>query len=230
MQTHIENTDQLFANQIDGFTNKIDTYAITLSLDPKKIATLKQARDFYLFVSAENEKAHQYALGYTAYKNHARRGLEGIAIGPVPTPPVYATPPPPVVNGSVQAIFADMIQDCVRSKAFTPAMAQDLGILKPPTSFDPQAGTPELFVTLAQGGHPLLHTRIGKYESYDVYKDSGAGYIFTGNSQHPDFLDLTALPAQGVSAIWKYKVIYKYAGVQAGNWSNEVIVSVYGSI
>jgi len=232
MATFIEAADLPFANQMNNFCGKVNNYATLLGLDTAKITALQKSNTLVQLVMVQQEVAQQYGVTFTAYKDLLRYGNGTQILGNLPAPPVYPTPTPAITNANVQADFAELIQDCVKSKNFTTDIGNDLGILKPVTPFDPQAGQPKLTVKTAQGGHPLLHSKIGEYEAFQIWKDSGdgKGFVLLGTSQHPDYLDLTALPAIGITATWKYKAIYLYDNQQAGNWSTVVIVTVVGNV
>jgi hypothetical protein len=231
MSTIIEKGNGPFKDQLDFFCKNAPNYQKELGLDATKLANLQASDLFVDFVWQQTDDAEKYFHACVAYKNQVRYGSGDQVLGAVPTPPVYATMPA-VVNDNVQGQFADMIQDCAGSASYSTTIGISLGIAKADTVFDPQAGAPVLKVTLAQGGHPLLHTKLGSYEAFQVWRDSndGNGYQLAGVSLHPDFLDLTVLPAAGTAVSWKYKVIYVYKNQQAGAWSNEVIISVYGNV
>ena len=79
-------------------------------------------------------------------------------------------------------------------------------------------------------GHPTLHTAIGGYDGFEIWKDAGTGFVFLNVSNGPNYIDNSALPASGVEVIWRYKIIYRYKNVQIGNWSNTISVAVKGSV
>ncbi len=232
MKTYIEVSDIAFNKQLDFFCGKVGSFAVQFGLDPDKITKLQATNELVKFVADAHKTARNYARNYVQYKKMLRRGDGKKILGAVPLPPVFATAPPPVTSANAQAQFASLIQDCVRSGNFTENIGKGLGIIKSETNFDPQAGNPVLKVKLAQGGHPLLRCKKGKYEGFEIWKDrnDGNGYQFAGVSLHPAWLDQAALPAGGVVVSWKYRVIYIYENQQAGSWSNVVMVSVYGNV
>ncbi len=232
MKTYIEVTDKAFNKQLDFFCGKVGSFAAILGLNATKIAALQATNELVKFVAQANQTAQNYARSYVTFKNVLRRGKGAQILGAVPVPPVYATAPPAVTSPNAQAQFASLIQDCVRSSNFSENIGASLGIIKPESNFDPQAGKPVLKVALAQGGHPLLRCKKGKYEAFEIWKDKndGNGYQLAGVSLHPTWLDHAALPAPGVAVSWKYRVIYVYENKQAGSWSNVVMVSVYGNV
>ena len=136
-----------------------------------------------------------------------------------------------MVAANVQKRFAEIIQDCVRSGNYTIGIGEDLGIEKPETVFDPQLGQPEFEIELNSGGRPNLLWPKGKFQGIEIWKDSdGTGFKFLDKDFNPDYLDKSALPAAGTSAVWKYKMIYLFQDEQVGNWSEEVVITVYGNV
>lgn len=56
------------------------------------------------------------------------------------------------------------------------------------------------------------------------------GFIKLDRDFNPDYIDKTPLPAEGISAVWKYKMIYLYKDEVVGEWSDEVTTTVYGNV
>ena len=231
METFIEKQDDKFVVQLLTFCNNIDTYKVALGLDGNKIDALKKSSSLVAFIIPITSAMHDFSQGFTAYKNLMRYGNGNQVLGAIPVPPVFP-PSPGVTQANIQGQFADLIQDCVRSKNFTTDMANALGILKPSSPFNPQDGKPVIKVKSAEGGHPLLHTQKGNYQGWELWKDRGDGKSFVKIKEvlHPDYLDLDPLPALGASAVWKYKAIYIYKDKQAGSWSDEATITVYGHV
>jgi hypothetical protein len=46
----------------------------------------------------------------------------------------------------------------------------------------------------------------------------------------PDYIDKSNLPAAGITAVWKYKMIYLLKDEVIGNWSDVVTVTVHGEV
>jgi len=103
-----------------------------------------------------------------------------------------------------------------------------LGIFAEPIIDTMGAGTPNLTLKTAGGGHPQLHCTMGEYEGYEVWKDTGTGFIRFDVSTSPNYTDMTPLPPAGTDVIWTYKVIYRYKNVQIGNWSISIPIAVKG--
>ncbi len=232
MATYIEAKDLPFDKQLNTFCIGAPGVQKELDLDDTKIANLQASNTLVAFVEQQAEDAENYFHGVIKYKNLLRYGNGTEVLGPLLAPPVYPDPLPEVTTANVQGQFADLIQDCVRSGNYTVNIGESLGIVKPTTVFEPQAGAPMLKVSLAAGGHPLLHVKIGQYDGFQIWKDSGDGngYVLLNLSVRPDFLDLSTLPLAGASATCKFKAIYVYQNQQAGAWSSEVVITVYGNV
>lgn len=158
-------------------------------------------------------------------------GKGGGVLGALPALVAYpTTPAPPVCLADLESLFRDIIQQCVKSGNLTEDIAKALDIFEEVTAATLETGTPDLSLKAMSAGHPTLHTTIGNYDGYEVWKDSGAGFVFLNVSSSPNYIDSSALPAFGVETIWRYKIIYRYKNVQIGNWSNTISVAVKGSV
>lgn len=149
-------------------------------------------------------------------------------MGAIPTPIVFGTPLPVVTQSDIQSLFADLIQDSVKSPFFTESIGIELGIIKTvPDSFSGEV-IPVLTAGLTISGHPILHVPKGIYQGYEVFKDwgDGKGFVHLQVSLHADFIDNSLLPIVGITQVWRYKVIYYLKGEQTGNFSNIVSVTV----
>ena len=61
-----------------------------------------------------------------------------------------------------------------------------------------------------------------------THKADRRGWIVNFSSKIAVYLYTMALPAAGASAVWKYKGIYRLGDQLAGQWSDEVKISVMG--
>jgi hypothetical protein len=69
------------------------------------------------------------------------------------------------------------------------------------------------------------HFRAIQTERFTAYPNRRV-FNFLDKDLHPNFIDNSAMPAQGQSAIWKYRAMYFYGGDSVGLWSDIVTVSV----
>lgn len=67
-------------------------------------------------------------------------------------------------------------------------------------------------------------------DSLELWKDcgDGKGSVLLTYTTNPDYADITPLPAPGVSAVWKYKAIYRFNDQQVGQWSDVATIGVMG--
>ena len=232
MKTFILATESGFAAQTNQFCQNIDGLIKPLSLDPAEVAAFKVTNTFVQFIFGEQAGIQSFAKAFTDYKNILHFGPSNALMGDIPLPPVFPSVLPVISMGNARSQFADLIQNCVRSKNFTSTMGITLGFVKAETEEKAEEGTPNLTIKLTTGGHPLLHATKGIYQGYEVWKDinDGKGYSRLATSLYADYIDLSTLPAVGIGVTWKYKVIYILKGVECGNWSAEVTIGVFGLI
>lgn len=232
MTTIILLSDAGFAGQTNQWCGNIEDYITILGLSAPKVAKFKTTNEFVQFIFKEQTEVQAFAHAFTSYKDQLHNGPSKILMGAIPSPPVFPTILPTISLGNARAQFADLIQDCVRSENFTRDIGVILGFMKTETAEKEEEGTPNLSVKLTTGGHPILHTKKGIYQGYEVWKDcgDGKGYTKIDTSLYADYTDVSDLPAIGVGKTWKYKVIYVAKGGQCGNWSSEVTIGVFGQI
>lgn len=232
MRTFVEVTDEKICTQIAKFCSNYSTYASLLNADTLKITNLNKGSLFLIFVLMMQGKLQTLAISFTAYKDLLRTGKGGGILGALPALTVYPTvpAPPPVCLANLESLFRDVIQQCVKSGNLTEDIAKALGIFEEVATSSLETGTPDLSLKLMSAGHPTLHTTIVDYDGFEIWKDSGTGFVFLNVSSSPNFNDTSALPAVGVEVIWIYKIIYRYKDVQIGNWSNTISVAVKGIV
>ena len=231
MATFIEAADEKFGTQLRGFCGKVDTHSATLGLAAGKITQIKRDSIFFDYTLDAANVFKTFSQQMNNYKQLLRKGRGDEVLPAFPTLPTLAVTPP-LALANVQKRFGEIIQDCVRSSNYTKSIGEDLGIEKPETVFDPQAGQPDFEIELNSGGRPNLLWPKGKFQGVEIWKDNstGQGFKFLDKDFNPDYLDKSDLPAAGTSAVWKYKMIYLYKDEQVGNWSEEVVVTVYGNV
>ncbi len=231
MLLHIETTEQKLIQQILRFLNKYPSHAAILLVLASKIIRLNKGALYMEFIIKENNIVQYFAEGYTAYKNRVRHGSATIGIlGAAPVMPEYPTIMPELSEDDIEGLFREVLQDCVNSGHLSEEIAADLGILDLGIPEVLEEGTPKLTGKLGTGGHPILHTFIGVYSGYQIWKDIGKGYLLLTVSTTANYTDISALPIMGSGEVWKYKIIYVYKNVPIGNWSNECTISVIGHV
>jgi len=232
MATFIAKDEESFMIQLNTFADKIDQYKLTLDIAQAKVDSVKADREMFTFILPLNNQVQTYAQGFTGYKKLLRFGNNNEVLGAVP---VLNFPPPPfpaLVAANIDTRFRDLVQDCAGSPNFNDTIGQDLGIVAPVVPFDPTTGTPVFSIELSTGGYPNLKWKKGKFQGVEIWKDSGdaQGFKKLDRDMRPDYIDKSNLPPVGTSKVWKYKMIYLLDDEVAGNWSDELTVTVYGEV
>jgi hypothetical protein len=228
--TVIQVRDDAFEQQVVTFCSKIGGYTVILGLNPAKVAAVIADQKLYSYILLLHDLFFTFSQDLTTYKRLLRHGIEEQVLGAIPVIPTAPIPVPPVTFANMQKRFADLVQDCVRSSNFSSAIGEDLGIIAPSTPFDPQSGKPIIKFSYSSGGHPLLIWKKGKFEGVNIYKNDGTGYRKFDFDSKPDYIDKSDLPEADKSAVWKYKLIYVFNDAEVGSFSEEVAVTVYGSV
>ncbi len=228
MEIVIENTDDGVVDQIGKFLSHYPDYDDILNLPAAKITTLGVVHKFFSFVVAKQHDFKLFGIELTSYKDLLRNGDPLVLMNALPVVPDYPAILPVTCNQGVISFFREITQLCVATHKLTEPMAIALGLIKPPVIGNLIAGKPNLTSKPSNVGHPRLHCTLGDYEGYEVWKDSGKGFVKLDVSNKPDYVDNSPLPAASVSEVWAYKAIYRYNNVQIGNWSEIMSIAVLG--
>jgi hypothetical protein len=227
----VEKADAAFNLQLKNFANKISTYSTALGLTAAEVTAIKADAAAFDYLLSNQEAVQTFAQTYTAYKNLLRKGGQSV-LGALPTAPVFAAAPAmPAPN--VESRFRSLTQRISNSSAYTTAIGEDLGIEGPSAAAAKAtmtAGKPVFFIELSLGGHPNLRWTKGKFDGVEIWKDSGTGFTKLDRDMRPDYIDKSNLPAAGIAAVWKYKMIYLLNDEPIGNWSDVVSVTVVGEV
>jgi hypothetical protein len=226
MNIYIEKTDAAFNLQLKNFAAKIGTYATPLGISPADIASIKADALAFDYALNSTIAMQTFAHNYTKYKTELRHGHVA-NLGAFPSLPTLGTPPP-AVAANIEARFRAFIQSFVHKTTYTTAIGQDLGIVAPTNTFNPNTGKPDLSIELSAGGHPTLHYTRGQFDGVEIWKDTGSGFVKLERITQTHYVDNTALPAANQAAAWKYKLIYLYRDAVVGTYSDVVTITVYG--
>ena len=231
MLLRVQTSDQKLLLQMLRFLNRYPSHSAILLVIASKILRLKKGVLYLQFIMDENNIVKVFSEGYTAYKNRVRNGSVTVGLlGAAPVMPEYPAILPELGEDDIEGLFREVLQDCVNSGALSEEIAADLGILDLGIPEVLEDGTPKLTGKLGTGGHPILHTSIGNYSGYQIWKDIGKGYLLLTVSTTASYTDISALPTIGTGEVWKYKIIYVYKNAPIGNWSNECTISVIGHV
>ena len=228
VKTHIEVTDIKFKTQLGGFCRDYPEYESILGVLASKITRLNAGNEVVQIIFPQQEIMQTFGVGFTAYKDLLRRGNANDTLSAYPVLPTYPVTMPPLCEENIEALFREVIQDCTDGGNLSEAIAKALGIFSEPVADTMSNGTPNLTWKIVGGGHPSLHCTMGLYEGYEIWKDTGTGFVRFDVSASPNYVDMSPLPPAGTNVIWTYKIIYRLKNVQIGNWSISVAIAVKG--
>ena len=180
------------------------------------------------FIVDEQAKVKVFGMTLTSYKNLVRSGNQLVKLTAIPTFDAYPAVLPVLGNEGVEGLFREVTQDCVKSGKLNESMGIELGLIALPVTIDLTLGTPNLTSKQSNVGHPRMHSNLGYYDEYEIWKDSGAGFLRHDVSTTADYTDNDPLPLANVHAVWLYKAIYRFKNEQIGNWSATISVAVHG--
>jgi hypothetical protein len=210
---------------LDNFAAKLPTYAATVGVTPAEVTQTTADAVFFDYVVGAHDQHTKTTRDWTAYKNAAATGN---ALGDLPTTPALGAPPapvPPNIFGRNSTLAARI----KKHPAYTEAIGQDLGIIGAEQTVDYTSLKPVLNITL-QAGHPIIGWRKQGMDSLELWVDrgDGKGSVFLAIDTIPDYTDTAALPAPGMSAVWKYRGVYREDDTQVGQWSDAIATTVMG--
>ena len=224
---YLENTDEKLALQLDNFSSKIDGYASIFGITAPEVQSLTEDSDCFKWAVNSHLKIDTNKKDWTLFKNILKKGEENITSNPAPTAPKLDSEPKIVAPGVIYR-FTTMVNRIKAHPNYTTSIGQNLGIEQtapPPLNRD--TAQPVLKAVL-RGGKVNLLWKKGKYSGILIEKDSGNGFTTLDRDFVPDFIDNSVYPAQGQSAIWKYRASYLVADDKVGVWSDIVTITVAG--
>jgi len=224
-RTFIEKDDTKFSQQLTQFADRLPTYSSTVGVTTAEKNSATADALFFAFILSWLVMFRDFATQATAYKDNARKGIVILTAIPVAPEPDTA---PAQVSGNIQKRFSDLAGRIKKSPNYTPAIGRDLGIVAPSSPFVPGDGKPVLTVKLVEGGFPQIKYKKGKYSGAKIEKEKGGEWDLVTISTPPKFIDRTDFPATGQSKIVKYRAIYMYKGVAAGQYSEVFTITVTG--
>jgi hypothetical protein len=229
MESFIEKNDEKFELQLSNYALKLPTYATILGIDATTIAAFAADSACFSYIMTGFKAVETFSSNVSNFKKTLRHGGQNQLLSGYPELPDLGTPPT-LVAADIQLRFSNHAQILKKHPNYTTAIGQDLGIVAAASSFDPSTGKPAFKIELSNGGHPHLKWIKSGFQGVEIWKDAGNGFAFLDKDFRPDFTDKKDLPAVGETAIWKYKMIYLYNDERVGDWSDEVSVTVTGTL
>jgi hypothetical protein len=225
---YVVQDDAGFAAQLTKFASEEDTLT-GLGFTSDQITAAGKDAEYMTFCVKQQADTQTFALGNTKYKNLARHGNGTEVLGAAPVFPTET--PATLVAANIEARFRDNASQAKSSGAYTIAKGETLQIVAVSTPFDPSLGKPT-FKIFIDSGHPVIKFVKGAFDGVEIWVDrgDGKGYVKLERAMSTPFVDPTALPAVGTSAVWKYKMIYVMGNKTVGFFSDEATITVYGNV
>ncbi len=209
---------------LNNFAAKLPAYAATVGVTPAEVTQTTADAAYFAFVVGAHNQHTKTTRDWTAYKTALRSGT---SMGAMPTTPELGMPPAAVPAGIFSRVSA-LAARIKKHPAYTEPIGQDLGIIGAEQTVDAATMKPVLELTL-QAGHPNVGWSKSGMDGIEIWVDRGTGaFAFLTIDTVPDYLDTAPLPAAGVSAVWKYKAIYRLNDEQVGQWSDVATIGVMG--
>lgn len=229
MVSFIEPNDEKFDLQLSNYATKLPTYATLLEISPATLAAIQADSTCFSYIMKTYKAVQTFEQNVSDFKKSLRHGNATNTLGNYPDKLDLGTFPP-IVAADIQTRFSNHAQGLKKHPKYTINIGKDLGIVAPDSIFDPATGKPVFTIELSNGGHPHIKWKKGGFQGIEIWKDAGAGFAFLDKDFRPDFTDKKDLPAVGETAIWKYRAIYLYNDERTGSWSDDVSVTVTGSL
>jgi hypothetical protein len=210
---------------LNNYAGKMPKDGPIVGVSAAEITQLTADALFFNYVCDMHNQHTKTTRDWTAYKHQSAHGDH---LGDLPVTPDPGTPPPTVPPD----IFGRATTLAVRIKKspnYTEAIGQDLGIIGAEVIVDPTTYQPVLTLSL-NAGHPHIGWPKLGMDSLELWKDSGdgKGFALLTYTTNTDFADPSPLPAAGISAVWKYKAVYRLNDQPVGQWSDVATIGVMG--
>lgn len=211
-----------------NFSAKLPAYATKYGIATADVTDMQDSSTYYTYWLNYLNQYNEYLRKVTEYKNEIRNGAAGKK-SVVPVPPVLGAIPTAVDPGVFNraAAIAGIIKS---NNNYTEADGKDLGLEgELVQQEDINSMKPVISIRLVNGGHPEILWVKKHSDGIDIQVDRGNGvWAFLATDTVPNYIDTFALPAQGASATWKYRCIYRVDDEQVGMWSDVVSITVAG--
>lgn len=220
---YLPNTDSDRVVWLNNFNNKLSRYATPLNIAAADVTQTGKDYAAYAYTINALDLLKQSQQNATAYKNvliHAG----GQLIGSIPAAPDLGLAPEDVPAGIFDRVRM-LVQRIKNHPAYTDSIGQDLNIISPVDTTDPNDIAPELHFNL-DVGRPHLKWSKGIADATDIYADhnDGIGFVLAGRFVRGEYLDTTLLSAGKIADDWKYKAIFVIADEQVGQMSQVITV------
>ena len=221
--TYLPNTDSDRVVWFNNMNTKLPNYATLLNIAATDVTQTSKDYAAYAYAVNATDLLKQTQQNATAYKN-ALKHADGQPIGNVPVAPNLGTAPAPVPAGVFDRVRM-LVQRIKNHPAYTDSIGQDLNIIIPVDTTDPNTIQPVLTAKI-DVGRPHLKWQKSIAEAADLYADhnDGNGFVLLGRFVRSEYLDTISLAAGRIADDYKYKAIFVIADEQVGQMSQVITV------
>ena len=224
--SYIPNGDADKGIWFGNFGSKLPTYAPVVGITAAEVTAIQKDALMYQYILNMLENYKQSVNNITSYKNLLKHAVGQQHLGAIPVAPTLAAAPATVPEGVFDRV-SKLVKRIKASTNYTEAMGNDLGIIAPTQTFDPNSLQPDLKANL-DAGRPHIKCSKGYADAIDLYVDrkDGAGFVLIGRLLKLDYIDVVSLPTNTVLAEWDYKAMYVIGNSNVGLMSSLVSVVV----
>jgi len=223
-------TISLFVIQLGTFyTNIKGTLGTTLGFTPAEKTETADDYAYMQWVEKKHDAIIAFSNSYTEFLHLVRYGSKNVSIISEPEFPTFDTPPA-IVEAGIQKRFSAKAKKAKANPACTLDVQKLLGISPDEAALPKGDEAPDLKVT-ESAGYPAISFHKYHNDGINLYRDKGDGKGYGTvpyrNVFFSPFIDKD-VPAEGHSAIYKYKAIYLSHDEETGKFSGEVSITIAG--
>lgn len=211
---------------LNTFSSRIGQYASSLGLTAGEVTGVQNDASMFAYVVQLTEAGHQYWSAIAGLKKSLRSSPQQSTAPVLPSSPSAGTPPAAVRSGIFNRIVL-LVARIKQNSVYTTTMGQDLNIIPPVVTVNPNDLLPDLTIRL-QSGHPLLKWKKGEADGVQLYVDrrDNAGFVPLAKVFRNNYLDIAEVPVNAFIATWDYKARYLVGDDEVGQFSQVISIQV----
>jgi hypothetical protein len=211
---------------LNNFSSRLGQYATSLGLTTGEVTGVQHDASMFAYVVQLHEAGHQYWTAVSSLKKQLRSSPQQSAAPAIPASPAVSASPAPVNSGIFNRILL-LVARIKQSSVYTTAMGEDLNVIPPVVTINPNDMIPNLTIRL-DAGHPLLKWKKGDADGLQLYVDrrDNAGFVPLAKVFRNTYLDIEMVPANVFTATWDYKARYIIGDDEVGQFSPLISINV----
>lgn len=217
---------------LNNLANKLPNYATKYEISTDDTTDMQKSALYFAYLLNLRQQNEDYGLKLTAYKDELRDGNASNGNSSIlPTSPVIDNPPSVVMPG-IFVRAAAIAQRIKKHRLYAESDGKDLGLVADKQKRDLNGIKPRFILRLTKGGQVEIVWYKQNMDGIEIYADynNNGQFSFVDFKQRPNSIDKHPLPEAGQSAIWRYRLIYRYQDEQVGVFSDIVSIAVLGNV